>query len=83
MLLASAVFLVYTKTLVQGFILRKEYINQRLECAAPKRWSKYTTIVASAVARVTRKIALSSLTNGLNRNFILEKNKTLEGKSDN
>ena len=33
--------------------IEKAYFNQRLECAEPKHWSKYTTNMISKVLNVT------------------------------
>ena len=29
--------------------VKNEYIDQHLECAAPKHWSKYSTVVSEVV----------------------------------
>ena len=42
-ILTSVWVLVCTRTLADCFIPKKDNFDQRLECAAPKSWSKYTT----------------------------------------
>ena len=38
------------KEKIKTYNTENDYFNQRLECAAPKRWSKFTTLLTPGLS---------------------------------